>query len=107
MSEFFGSLFGNIAETLLTVLPSAIGFAVAFAVLSLFSSQACNPGRTWWRNPGLATDICYILLIPFAAPYLRISLMVGGAALLSGVMTTEEIADYFEQGRGPLAVLPF
>src|SRR5580704_2380567 len=107
MFEFIEPFFAKIAETLLIVLPSAIGFAIAFAVLSLFSGQACNPGRTWWRNPGLATDICYILIIPFAAPYMRMSLMIGGAALLSGVMTTQEIKDYFEHGRGPLAGLPF
>jgi sterol desaturase/sphingolipid hydroxylase (fatty acid hydroxylase superfamily) len=107
MFDLVWSFLANIAQTLLIVLPSAIGFAVVFAVLTLFPSQACNPGRPWWRNPGLATDICYILLIPFAAPYMRISLMIGGAALLSGVVTTEAIADYFEHGRGPLAVLPF
>jgi sterol desaturase/sphingolipid hydroxylase (fatty acid hydroxylase superfamily) len=107
MLDLAGPIFAKIAETLLAVIPSAIGFAIAFAVLSLFSSQACNPGRTWWRNPGLATDICYILIIPFAAPYMRMSLMIGGAALLSGVMTTQEIKDYFEHGRGPLAGLPF
>jgi sterol desaturase/sphingolipid hydroxylase (fatty acid hydroxylase superfamily) len=105
--ELVGSLFAKIVETLLIVLPSAIGFAIAFAVLSLFSSQACNPGRPWWRNPGLATDICYMLIIPFVAPYMRISLMIAGAALLSGVMTAQEISDYFELGRGPLATLPF
>jgi sterol desaturase/sphingolipid hydroxylase (fatty acid hydroxylase superfamily) len=38
---------------------------------------------------------------------MRMSLMIGGAALLSGVMTTQEIKDYFEHGRGPLAGLPF
>jgi sterol desaturase/sphingolipid hydroxylase (fatty acid hydroxylase superfamily) len=107
MFDLVWSFLANIAQTLLIVLPSAIGFAVVFAVLTLFPSQACNPGRPWWRNPGLATDICYILLIPFAAPYMRMSLMIGGAALLSGVVTIEEIADYFEHGRGPLAVLPF
>src|SRR5450755_4510818 len=107
MFDLIWSFLANIAQTLLIVLPSAIGFAVVFAVLTLFPSQACNPGRPWWRNPGLATDICYILLIPFAAPYMRMSLMIGGAALLSGVVTIEEIADYFEHGRGPLAVLPF
>jgi sterol desaturase/sphingolipid hydroxylase (fatty acid hydroxylase superfamily) len=107
MFDLVWSFLANIAQTLLIVLPSAIGFAVVFAVLTLFPSQACNPGRPWWRNPGLATDIWYILIIPFAAPYMRMSLMIGGAALLSGVMTTEEIADYFEHGRGPLAVLPF
>jgi sterol desaturase/sphingolipid hydroxylase (fatty acid hydroxylase superfamily) len=107
MFDLVWSFLANIAQTLLIVLPGAIGFAVVFAVLTLFPSQACNPGRPWWRNPGLATDIWYILIIPFAAPYMRMSLMIGGAALLSGVMTTEEIADYFEHGRGPLAVLPF
>jgi sterol desaturase/sphingolipid hydroxylase (fatty acid hydroxylase superfamily) len=107
MLELVGSLFGKIAEILLTIVPSAIGFAIAFAVLSLFSSQACNPGRTWWRNPGLLTDVCYMLVIPFVAPYLRVSLMVAGIALLSGVMTSADVVDYLERGRGPLAVLPF
>jgi sterol desaturase/sphingolipid hydroxylase (fatty acid hydroxylase superfamily) len=107
MLEFAGSLLGRIAETLSIILPSVIGFAIAFAVLTLFSSQACNPGRTWWRNPGLATDICYILIVPFVAPYLRLSLMLAGMALLSGVMASDDVADYVEHGRGPLAVLPF
>jgi sterol desaturase/sphingolipid hydroxylase (fatty acid hydroxylase superfamily) len=35
------------------------------------------------------------------------SLMIAGAALLSGLMTAQDIADYFEHGRGPLAGLPF
>jgi sterol desaturase/sphingolipid hydroxylase (fatty acid hydroxylase superfamily) len=105
--ELIGSLLEETAETLLTLLPSAIGFAIAFTVLTLFSSQTCNPGRPWWRNPGLGTDICYMLIIPFIAPYIRLSLLIAGAALLSGVMSEEEIADYFENGRGPLAVLPF
>ena len=47
MLDLIGPFFAKIAETLLTVLPSAIGFAAAFAVLSPFTSQACNPGRTW------------------------------------------------------------
>jgi len=97
----------QIAGTLWGILPSAVALALVFAVLSLFSSQACNPGRPWWRNPGAVTDLCYLVLIPFIAPYLRMSLMVAGAALLSGVMTSGEIADYFENGRGPLAGLPF
>ncbi|SRR5579871_614374 len=95
------------ADTVWGFLPSAIVFAITFSVLSLFSSQACNPGRTWWRSPGLFTDICYMVVIPFMAPYLRTSLMIAGAGLLSGVMTAQEVTDYFERGRGPLAGLPF
>lgn len=97
----------QIAGTLWGILPSTIILAAIFTILSLFTGQACNPGRTWWRNPGVVTDLCYLVIIPFIAPYLRMSLMIAGAALLSGVMTTQDIADYFEHGRGPLAGLPF
>jgi hypothetical protein len=88
-------------------LPSATAFALAFTALSLFLSEACNPGRTWWRNPSLLTDLCYLVVVPLIAPYLGMSLMVAGAGLLSGVMTVQDIAGYFEHGRGPLAGLPF
>jgi sterol desaturase/sphingolipid hydroxylase (fatty acid hydroxylase superfamily) len=107
LAQLLGPIAANIATTLWSLLPSATAFAIAFAVLSPFSGEACNPGRTWWRNPGLLTDLCYLVIVPFIAPYLRMSLMVAGAALLSGVMTTQDIADYFEHGRGPLAGLPF
>jgi sterol desaturase/sphingolipid hydroxylase (fatty acid hydroxylase superfamily) len=105
--EFLGVIGGKIAETVWGFLPSVIVFAAIFSMLSLFSSQACNPGRPWWRNPGLVTDACYMVIIPFVAPYMRMSLMIAGAALLSGFMTAQEIAGYFERGRGPLASLPF
>ena len=39
--------------------------------------------RTWWRNPGLFTDICYLLVVPFIAPYMRMGLVVTSAVLLS------------------------
>jgi sterol desaturase/sphingolipid hydroxylase (fatty acid hydroxylase superfamily) len=102
-----GAIAAEIRHTIGGFLPSAMMFGIVFTLLSLFSKQACNPGRTWWRNPGLVTDLCYVVVVPFIAPYLRLSLMVAGAALLSGVMTTQDIADYFNHGRGPLAGLPF
>ena len=105
--EILGRIAGTALDTVWGFLPSAVVFAIAFSALSLLSSQACNPGRTWWRNPGLFTDVCYMVIIPFVAPYLRMSLMVAGAGLLAGVMTAQEIRDYFEHGRGPLASLPF
>jgi len=107
MLERLAPIAVEIAGTIMRFLPNTIVFATVFTVLSLFSSQACNPGRTWWRNPGVLTDLCYLLVIPFVAPYMRMSLMLAGAALLSGVMTTQEIADYFNHGLGPLAALPF
>jgi sterol desaturase/sphingolipid hydroxylase (fatty acid hydroxylase superfamily) len=106
-AQQIGAIAGQITHIIVGFLPSAIVFAIIFTLLSLFTKQACNPGRTWWRNPGLVTDLCYLVIIPFIAPYMRISLMVAGAALLSGVMTAQDIADYFNNGRGPLAGLPF
>ena len=105
--EIPGRIVATVLDTIWGFLPSAVVFAIVFSLLSLFSSQACNPGRTWWRNPGLFTDFSYMVVIPFVAPYLRMSLMVAGAGMLAGVMTTQEIADYFERGRGPVAGLPF
>jgi sterol desaturase/sphingolipid hydroxylase (fatty acid hydroxylase superfamily) len=107
LAGLLGSIAGQVAHTLWVFLPSAIAFAAVFAVLSLFSGQACNPGRTWWRNPGLLTDLCYMVIVPFVAPYMRMSLMIAGAALLSGVVTGSQVADYFAHGKGPLAGLPF
>jgi len=106
-AEQVGAIIAGIVHTVAGFLPSAIVFAIIFTALSLFTTQACNPGRVWWRNPGLVTDLCYLVIIPFIAPYMRMSLMIAGAALLSGVMTTQDIADYFNNGRGPLAGLPF
>ena len=97
----------KVLDTLSVVLPSAIACAIVLLILSWFSSQACNPGRTWWRNPGLVTDACYLLVVPFVAPYMRMSLMVVGATLLAGAMTKQDISDYLEHGRGPLSGLPF
>src|SRR6201996_1364555 len=100
LTEFPAQLAATVLTTVGHFLPSAIAFAALFTVLSLFSSQACNPGRAWWRGPSLFTDICYMVIIPFIAPYLRISLMLGGAALISGIVSAEQIPDYFENGRG-------
>jgi len=107
VAEPLGQIAASIFTTVSGFLPSAIAFAVLFTLLSLFSSQACNPGKTWWRNPGLVTDVCYLVIVPFVAPYLRMSLIVAGATLLSGVMTEKDVVDYFEHGRGPLGGLPF
>ena len=107
VTEVLGRLAATTFATVSGFLPSAIAFAILFTLLSLSSGQACNPGRTWWRNPGLVTDICYLVIIPFVAPYMRMSLMIAGAALVSGVVSSDDIADYFAHGRGPLAGLPF
>jgi hypothetical protein len=58
-----------------------------FALLTHWS--ACNPARPWWRKREIVTDICYWFLIPLAARFVRIGLMVMGAAYLYGIHGAE------------------
>jgi sterol desaturase/sphingolipid hydroxylase (fatty acid hydroxylase superfamily) len=104
--ELVWQIGGSILEILSGMLP-VIVCAVVLMILSRFSSQACNPGRTWWRNPGLFTDACYFLVFRFIAPYMRVALLITGAVLLTGSTTREDISDYLEYGSGPLSDLPF
>ena len=79
MFEEFSAVVHSIGATLLKVVPVSIALGAAFAVLSFF--WACNPGRPWWRKRELVTDLCYWFIIPLFARYLRIGLLVLGAAL--------------------------
>ena len=94
----------SIGVTFVKLLPTSIALGAAFAVLSFF--WACNPGNPWWRKRGLATDICYWFLIPLFARYLRIGLLVIGAAVLFGIDTPEAMVRFYDDGHGPLAQLP-
>jgi sterol desaturase/sphingolipid hydroxylase (fatty acid hydroxylase superfamily) len=84
-----------------------IALGLLFTVLSIFKSQACNPGKRWWTNPGLKTDIAYGLADKVIGPYLGLPAVFVVHALLSGMMSPAEVDGYFENGSGPLSVLPF
>src|SRR6266849_4450722 len=98
------ALIQGIGETLIKIAPVSIALGTAFTVLSLF--WACNPGRPWWRKRELVTDLCYWFIIPLVARYLRIGLLVMGAALLFGITTGEGLVEFYQDGHGPLAQLP-
>ncbi len=104
MLEEFIAVAHSIGETLIKMVPVLIALGAAFAVLSFF--WACNPGRPWWRKRELVTDLCYWFIIPLLGRYLRIGLLVLGAALLFGVTTDEGLAEFYDNGHGPLAQLP-
>ena len=69
----------SIGVTLIKIVPVSIALGAAFTLLSFFF--ACNPGTPWWRKRDLVTDLCYWFLIPLFARYLRIGLLVLGAAV--------------------------
>ena len=86
------------------IVPVSIALAAVFTVLTFF--WACNPGQPWWRKRELVTDLCYWFIIPLFARYLRIGLLVVGAALLFGITTADGLVEFYDDGHGPLAQLP-
>jgi sterol desaturase/sphingolipid hydroxylase (fatty acid hydroxylase superfamily) len=94
----------SMGVTVMKALPVSIALAAAFTLLSVF--WACNPGRPWWRKRELVTDLCYWFIIPLFARYLRIGLLVLGAALLFGITTAEGLVEFYDDGHGPLSQLP-
>lgn len=104
MFEQFSALIQSMGVTIFKLVPISIILGSVFAVLSLF--WACNPGRPWWRSPQLITDICYWIVIPLSARFLRIGLLVIGAALFFGITTAQGLVDFYDNGHGPLAQLP-
>jgi sterol desaturase/sphingolipid hydroxylase (fatty acid hydroxylase superfamily) len=104
MVEEFFALIQGMGLTVFKLLPVTLALGVGFAVLSAF--WACNPGRPWWRKRELLTDVCYWIIIPLFARYLRIGLLVMGAAFLFGITSANGLVEFYDNGHGPLAQLP-
>jgi sterol desaturase/sphingolipid hydroxylase (fatty acid hydroxylase superfamily) len=90
--------------TVMKILPWTVGLGVVFAVLSVF--WPCNAGKPWWRKREIVTDVCYWFVIPLLARYLRIGLLVLGAAWLFGIDTAQGLVEFYDDGHGALAQLP-
>src|SRR2546425_510269 len=104
MFEEFVAVIDSMGVTVMKIVPILIALGAVFTVLTFFS--ACNPGRPWWRKRELVTDLCYWFLIPLFARYLRIGLLVLGAAFLFGITSAEGLVEFYDDGHGPLAQLP-
>jgi sterol desaturase/sphingolipid hydroxylase (fatty acid hydroxylase superfamily) len=104
MSQEFLAFFYSVGETFMKGVPISIGLAVVFTILTSF--WACNPGRAWWHKRDLVTDLCYWFFIPVIARYLRIGLLIVGAAVLFHITTADGLIAFYDNGHGPLAALP-
>jgi sterol desaturase/sphingolipid hydroxylase (fatty acid hydroxylase superfamily) len=104
MFEEFIAVVQSIGGTIVKILPVSIALGVVFTVLTYFWS--CNPGRGWWRKRELPTDVCYWFFIPLFGRYLRIGLLVIGAAVFFGITTADGLVEFYDNGHGPLAQLP-
>src|SRR5690349_10118367 len=107
----WASLQGIVTDNLLglwsSLYPGMLIMVAACTAIALFSSQACNAGKVWWRNRGLLVDVCYWVTLQCLAPYLRMALLIAIATLAMTFASQAEIDDYLRNGRGPVAGLPF
>jgi sterol desaturase/sphingolipid hydroxylase (fatty acid hydroxylase superfamily) len=103
LNEFY-AVFLVAGETVLKIVPITIAFGIVFAALTYWS--ACNSGEVWWRKRQIVTDVIYWFLIPLVGRFLRIGLMVAGAAYFYGIQGTDALLDFYNDGFGPLADLP-
>src|SRR5262245_50119845 len=94
----------SIGVTVVKIVPISIGLGAAFTLLTFL--WACNPGYPWWRKRALFTDLCYWFFVPLFARYLRIGLLVFGAAVLFGITSAQGLVEFYDDGHGPLARLP-
>jgi sterol desaturase/sphingolipid hydroxylase (fatty acid hydroxylase superfamily) len=104
MKQELLAVFVNVSQTLTKNIPMSLGLAAVFTVLTWF--WACNPGRPWWRKADIITDLCYWFFIPVITRYLRIGMLIAGAALLFGITTADGLVAFYDNGHGPLAALP-
>jgi sterol desaturase/sphingolipid hydroxylase (fatty acid hydroxylase superfamily) len=104
MSQELFAFFINFGQTFLKNVPVSLGLAVAFTILTWF--WACNPGQAWWHKRDLVTDLCYWFFIPVITRYLRIGMLIVGAALLFRITTADGLIAFYDNGHGPVAALP-
>src|SRR6266496_3169134 len=93
-----------LSQAMAKVVPATIALALVFSVLTHF--WACNPGKPWWRKKELVTDICYWFFVPLFARVFRIGLLVVGAGVVFNIHDADELIAFYDNGHGPLAVLP-
>jgi sterol desaturase/sphingolipid hydroxylase (fatty acid hydroxylase superfamily) len=93
-----------VGETMVRLVPITVALGLVFAILTHWS--ACNPGRPWWRKREIVTDILYWFLIPLSTRFVRIGLMIMGAAYIYGIHGSDALIKFYDNGFGPLAELP-
>ncbi len=96
----------KVGTTMLGQLPYALGLAAFFTIVSRFSSQACNPGRPWWKSRDLIADTHYLFILPLILPYFSTAVAVVFMLLFWGESTMAQWPHYMTQGHGILSGLP-
>ena len=100
-------IFVSMMEIYSRQIPIMLALAALFTGLAVFKNQASSPGKVWWRNPGLVTDLTYSLIHAGVSQYFKWPVLIFIYAAMTQMMTPEAVKDYFVNGRGPLSGLAF
>lgn len=90
-----------------TNIPVIVFFAVLFTVLATLEFQSSTPGKRWWKNPGLGTDVSYFVVHTAISTYFKLPAVLLIVFLASGTVSPTQIQNYFTGGRGLFSDLPF
>jgi len=104
MTQELLAFIAGLGQTFSKNIPISFALAIVFTVLTSF--WACNPGQPWWRKSDIVTDLCYWFFIPVITRFLRIGMLIVGAALLFRITTADGLIAFYDNGHGPLAALP-
>src|SRR5215467_15161315 len=99
------SIVEQIGLTFEHLAPYLVFAGVVFPLLT--ARYACNNTGPWWRSRELVTDLAYWFVVPVFTRFLRIGLLVLGAVVIFDVHGAQGIIDFYENGHGPWAALPF
>ncbi|OYU50391.1 MAG: hypothetical protein CFE31_02225 [Rhizobiales bacterium PAR1] len=100
------SIAENVWSIIKTEIPWMIGLGIVFAGLSYFSSQACNPGKVWWKSKDMLTDVVYCFAIDVMAPYIRFIAVMLVMLVMHGKVRPDDITAFFKEGEGLLSTAP-
>lgn len=87
-------------------IPGLLAVAAAFTALGLVTHSKASLGP-WWKKPDLITDLLYCFLLPAFTSYARLTFLIVGAALITGVLGHGTVESYLTGGRGVFASWPF
>jgi len=80
-------VFSKMWEIYSKQVPIMMALALGFTLLAIFESQKSSPGKVWWRNPGLVTDLTYGLIHAGLGPYFKIPALIFVVQVMARAMT--------------------
>ena len=86
--------------------PWMIALGILFAILSLNSEHACNPGKVWWKSKDLGTDLFFCFATDVMAPYVRLMAVIIVMLVLHGALRPGDIEAFFREGHGYFSTSP-